>query len=76
MKTHIGNYKKPRTSMRLGMMDVVNLEMVLSRHISREFKQRNNPPKWSRGWFRMDIREAVKALRTIKSTQLEYNHVD
>lgn len=75
MKTKIGTHK-PRTMMRLGMMDVVNLEMVLARHIAREFKHRNTPPRWSRGWYRMDIKEAIKALRTIKSSALEYNYVD
>ena len=74
MKTAIGTYKPPRTSIRIGLADIVNLEMVLRRHISNEFKLRN------RGLFkslhRLDIREATKALRTIKQSKLEYSHVD
>ena len=75
MKTAIGKYK-PRTSIRIGLADIVNLEMVLMRHISREFKRRNTYPNWSRGLYRLDIREATKALRTIKKSKLEYSYVD
>ena len=75
MKTAIGTYK-PRTSIRIGMADIVNLEVVLSRHVTREFKRRNTYPSWSRGLYRLDIREATKALRMIKQSKLEYNHVD
>jgi hypothetical protein len=75
MKTKIGTYK-PATSIRIGMGDLVNLEMVLRRHVTREFKRRNTCPNWSRGLYRMDIKEATKALRTIKQSQLEYSHVD
>lgn len=75
MKTKISSYK-PRTSIRIGMGDIVNLEIVLMRHIAREFKRRNTCPNWSRGLYRLDIREAAKALRTIKQAKLEYNYVD
>ncbi len=75
MKTAIGTYK-PRTSIRIGLADIVNLEMVLMRHITREFKRRNTYPNWSRGLYRLDIREATKALRTIKKSKLEYSYVD
>ena len=75
MKTKIGSYK-PRTSIRIGLADIVNLEMVLMRHVAREFKRRNTYPNWSRGLYRLDIREAAKALRTIKQTKLEHNYVD
>ena len=75
MKTAIGTYK-PRTSIRIGMADIVNLEVVLSRHVTREFKRRNTYPSWSRGLYRLDIREATKALRIIQQSKLEYNYVD
>ena len=71
MKTKINSYKPP-TSIRIGMGDLVNLEMVLRRHITREFKRRNTFPNWSRGLYRLDIKEATKALRTIKQSKLEY----
>jgi hypothetical protein len=72
MKTKIGTHK-PATSLRIGMADIVNLEMVLRRHITREFKRRNTFPNWSRGLYRMDIKEATNALRTIKQSKLEYH---
>jgi hypothetical protein len=56
------------------MADIVNLEMVLMRHITREFKDRNSRP-FIKPLQRLDIRDAVKALRSIKSSKLQY-HVD
>jgi hypothetical protein len=73
MKAKIGTYK-PATSLRIGMADIVNLEMVLMRHITREFKDRNSRP-FIKPLQRLDIRDAVKALRSIKSSKLQY-HVD
>ena len=74
MKTAIGKYK-PRTSIRIGMADIVNLELVLMRHITREFKDRNSRP-FIKALQRLDVRDAVKALRAIKQSKLEYSHVD
>jgi hypothetical protein len=76
MKTKIGSFRKPRTSIPIGMKDIINLEMVLMRHIQREYRRRTHCPQWEKGMQRMDIRDAVQALRTIKSTPLEYSHVD
>ena len=73
MKTAIGTYK-PRTSLRIGMADVINLELVLMRHITREFKDRNSRP-FIKPLQRLDVRDAIKALRSIKSSKLQY-HVD
>lgn len=72
MKTKIRTYKKPRTYLRLGIGDIVKLEMVLMRHIRREFTRRNSNPKWARSLQRMDIRDALATLKKIKSTPLEY----
>lgn len=74
MKTAIGTYK-PRTSIRIGLGDLVGLEMVLRRHISREYSRRNLQPFWARGLQRIDIRDAVSSLRTIKNSKVQY-HVD
>jgi hypothetical protein len=74
MKTKIGTHK-PATSLRIGLADVVNLEMVLMRHITREFKDRNSRP-FIKPLQRLDVRDAVKALRTIKTSKLQYHHVD
>ena len=73
MKAKIGTYK-PATSLRIGMADVVNLELVLMRHITREFKDRNSRP-FVKPLQRLDVRDAIKALRSIKSSKLTY-HVD
>lgn len=75
MKTAIGKYKPPLTSIRIGMADIVNLELVLMRHITREFKDRNSRP-FVKALQRLDVRDAVKALRAIKQSKLEYSHVD
>ena len=75
MKTKISSYR-PNTSIRIGMGDIVNLEIVLRRHITREFKRRNTYPNWSRGLYRLDIKEATKALRAIKQSKLEFSYVD
>lgn len=73
MKTKIGTYK-PRTSIRIRMGDIVNLEMVLMRHITREFKRRNNDPRYLRPLQRMDVRDAIRALRTIKESPMEVSY--
>jgi predicted nucleic acid-binding protein len=76
MKTKIGSFKNPRTSIPIGIRDIINLEMVLSRHIQREYRRRLKCPQWEKTLQRMDIRDAVEALRKIKSTPLEYTYVD
>ena len=73
MKAAIGTYK-PATSLRIGMADVINLELVLMRHITREFKDRNSRP-FVKTLQRLDFRESIKSLRTIKSSKIQY-HVD
>ena len=73
MKTAIGTYK-PRTSLRIGLADVMNLELVLMRHVTREFKDRNSRP-FVKALQRLDVRDAVKALRAVKSSKMQY-HVD
>lgn len=73
MKTKIGTYQKPRTFIHIGLNDIVNLEVVLQRHVSREYSRRNLQPFWARGLQRLDIKEATKALRTIKQAKLEYH---
>ena len=74
MKTKIGTYK-PATSIRIGTGDIVNLEMVLRRHVLREFKARNTHP-FIKPLQRLDVRDAIKALRMIKQSELEYSNVD
>tara|TARA_R110000868_G_scaffold201206_1_gene448780 strand:- start:611 stop:832 length:222 start_codon:yes stop_codon:yes gene_type:complete len=73
MKTKIGTYK-PATSIQIGIGEVLNLEMVLRRHVMREFKARNIHPL-IKPLQRLDVRDAVKALRMIQQSQLEYSHV-
>lgn len=73
MKAKIGTYKKPSTFIRIGMNDIINLEAVLRRHIYREFKERNLHP-FVKPLQRLDIRDAIKSLRSIRNSKLEYFH--
>ena len=75
MKAKIGTYKKPSTSIRIGLSDITNLETVLRRHVLREFKARNTHP-FIKPLQRLDVRDAVRALRMIKQSQLEFANVD
>jgi hypothetical protein len=49
--------------------------MVLRRHMLREFKDRNNL-SYMKPLTRMDVRDAVKAIRYIKQAKLEVANVD
>jgi AraC-like DNA-binding protein len=74
MKTKIKKYQlKPRITMRLS--ELVNVEIVLRRHIMREFKDRHQH-NLLKSLQRMDIRDAVRALKTIKNAPVEYANVD
>jgi hypothetical protein len=76
MKTKIQSYK-PKFKLKLpyGGGDLTNLEMVLRRHMLREFKDRNNL-SYMKPLTRMDVRDAVKAIRYIKQAKLEVANVD
>jgi hypothetical protein len=73
MKAKIQKYKVS-ARIKAGTADIVNVETVLARHIRREFKDRHK--LWMiKPLIRMDIRDAVKALRTMRGATMEINHV-
>lgn len=73
MKTKIQNYKVS-ARIKAGAYDIANVERVITRHIRREFRDRNKL------WFvksltRMDIRDAVSALRIMRKATMEVEDV-
>lgn len=73
MKAQIQKYK-PKTRLPISVSDIVNVEMVLRRHIMREFKDRNVHP-FIKPLQRLDVRDAIKALRSIRNQEMEFSNV-
>jgi DNA polymerase III delta subunit len=59
------------TKLPIGIADVTIVEMVLRRAVVSTFKARNS--HWVKAWSRRDVKDAIKAYRKIRDTNLEVN---
>ncbi len=76
MKTKIGKFK-PKFTVNLpyGGGELSNLEMVLYRTMRKAYRERNNSP-FTKPLSRLDVREAIAAMRYVRQAKLEVRHVD
>ena len=76
MKTKIGKFK-PKFTVNLpyGGGDLSNLEMVLYRTMRKAYRERNKSPL-VKPLSRLDVREAIAAMRYVQQAKVEIRHVD
>jgi hypothetical protein len=76
MKTKIGKFK-PKFTVNLpyGGGELSNLEMVLYRTMRKSYRERNNSPL-VKPLSRLDVREAIAAMRYIRKAKVEVRNVD
>ena len=60
---------KITTRLPIDIADVTIVEMVLRRAVVSTFKARNS--HWVKAWSRRDVKDAVRAYRKIRDTNLE-----
>ena len=60
---------KISTKLPIGIADVTIVELVLRRAVISTFKARNT--HWVKAWSRQDAKDAVRAYRKIRDTNLE-----
>jgi hypothetical protein len=76
MKTKIQSFKPNlKVGLPYGGGDLMNLEMVLHRHMLREFKDRNKL-SYMKPLTRLDVRDALRAIRYVRGAKVEVSNVD